>query len=152
MEIYSKIKLPQMRQMLVFSLQDLSNPLYQKEKWISKKYHHGFWNNLELNLEFLYDDIVVYERPEDAIGYVLVNWEENEILRPLYKALDDVCEKIGENQPDSSYMDSPLWDRVVEAAAAALKVFLKNEEEAKKTNPKAWQGEDDWGREPECNH
>ncbi|MBN9344348.1 MAG: hypothetical protein J0H87_08310 [Holosporales bacterium] len=132
--------------MLLFSLQRLSDKEYQSENWVDPNYLHSFWDTFLFDLEFLYDDLVIYEHPEDGIGYVLLNQEEADILRPLYNALDDVCEKIGEKQPDSSYINSPLWDKVIRAAEGAFKIFIKNEEEAKKVNPHPWRGEEDWGK------
>lgn len=144
MNIYSRIKLPQMRQMLIFSLKDLSNLEYQKKTWVLENNKMFFWDNFELILEFLYDDLVIYDRPEDGIGYVVVNEQENTILRPLYKALDAVCEEIGENKPDSFYINSPLWHKVIESAQQALEVFMANEQAAQKNNPQPWKGEDNW--------
>jgi hypothetical protein len=146
--IYSRVRFPVMRKTLIGSLYKLSDKKMQLEKWINPSKSCFFWSTLLFDLEFLYDDIVLYEHPEDAIGYVTLNEEENAIMLPLYKALDDICEQIGEKQPDSAYINSPLWDKVIESAQAALEVFLKNEEETKKLNPHPWNGEEDWGDDP----
>lgn len=145
--IYTKIRSPQLREILIFYLQKLADKEYQLVEWVSPKAHYRFYSSLKFILEFLYDDLVIYEHPEDGIGYVLLNQEEADILRPLYNALDDVCEKIGEKQPDSSYINSPLWDKVIETAKTAFEEFMKHEEEAKKNNPHPWRGEEDWGVE-----
>ena len=68
------------------------------------------------------------EDPPRAIGIVLRNYEELVYVQFLIQCLLRVIDKIGIEQPDSAYLNSPLWDDVVEAAKHAYEVLMKDED------------------------
>jgi len=148
MNIYSRVRFPQMRQILLFSLKDLSDNKLQLQEWVSKTAKHRFWDTMRFDINVIYYDLGFEmdedEKAEDKIGYSLVDESECRAMEPVVKALDDVYDIIGPEQPDSAYIDSPLWDEVVRASGAALKVFLANEAKAKAKTTRYWQNEDDW--------
>ena len=142
--IYSNVKFPQMRQILIFAIQSLSDRETQMREWISSTAVHRFWDTMKFDIDVIYHDLDLDSIPEDQLGYSLMDQEEINIIKPLTDALDAVCDRIGFRQPDSAYIISPLWDDVVHAAKAAFDIFMANEEKAKQTNPYPWNGEDDW--------
>ncbi len=144
-DIYSRIHFPQMRQILIFALKNLSNKEAQMKEWVSSTAAHRFWDTMKFDIDVIYNDLNLHENPEDQLGYSLVSQEEIDVMQSVIKALDAVYDQIGPKQPDSAYINSPLWDEVVESAQAALEVFLANEEEARKINPHPWSGEQNWG-------
>ena len=132
---YIEVLFPSMRINVMDSLAFLSDKEIQKKEWCHLSKNYLFWSTLSIHAEFLYDDLCLYREPEDAIGYVTLNQEENDAMKIFYDTLDKFYDATGQDpQPDEFYFTSPLWDEVVEAAKKALEVFLKNEE-AKKTNP-----------------
>ena len=141
--VYSKVKFSQLRLTILSVLRNLSNKEQQLNEWVDPNYAHSFWDTLRFSDEFL-KDIELNETPEETIGTHLVDQQECDVIKPVYRALDNLYQQIGADQPDSVYITSPLWDDVVEAAQAAFKIFIANEEKAHKINPHPLQGEEDW--------
>jgi len=144
MNIYSRVRFPQFRQFLILSLKTFSNKRMQLEEWPSSTAKHRFWDSMQFYIDLIYNDLDLDDSASDQIGYSLVDESECRAMEPVVKALDDVYDIIGPKQPDSAYIDSPLWDEVVRASGAALKVFLANEAKAKAKTTRYWQNEDDW--------
>ena len=142
--VFGRVHFPQLRQILIFSLFNLSDHQRQKKEWVSPNFSHGFWDTFRFDVSVIFDDLDLDQDPEGQIGYCLVNQAECNSIKPLTKALDEVLDRIGIEQPDVSYIESPLWDRVIETAKTALEVFMENERAAQKLNPIPWQGEEDW--------
>jgi hypothetical protein len=137
--------------MLIQALKELSDKEKQEKDWVSKGTGRAFWGKF-IDYWDVFDLLELNINPEEKIGFSIYDKKEYLALQPLYKALEKIDRSKTNNNSDLENINSSLWEEVIKSATVALKVFLKNEEEAKKTNPKAWQGEDDWGREPECNH
>ena len=145
MPIYSKVRFPQMRQVLMFALEELADQSYQSNKWIHDYRQDCFWYGLKCCIETIEDTVNLIDTSvEEQIDYVLVDYDEANIIKPVIQTLDVIYEQIGPEQRDLAYINSPLWDNVVEAAQTAFKVFIANEKKAHALNPHPWQGEEDW--------
>ena len=68
------------------------------------------------------------ERFQDEIGLVFRSYEEMVYVYFLIECLQKIIDKIGIEQPDLAYLNSPLWDDVVEAAKQAYDVLMKDED------------------------
>jgi hypothetical protein len=124
------IELPGMRRELILNIADLSDKEMQCNKWVDQRFSHSFWNNLSYSVHALFDD-ADYRKDDPKpimIGITLRNKEEVAVVRHLISVLDKVLDKIGIKQPDSAYLNSPLWDDVVEAAKHAYEVLMKDED------------------------
>ncbi len=121
------IKFPQLRLMLIDSLKDLSDRELQRREWISKTAAHRFWDTLRFDVAVIFDDLDLEDDLEGSIGYHILDQEEADVLRPLIVSLRAILNKIGREQPDAAYINSPLWDKVVASAQKAYAVFEAND-------------------------
>jgi hypothetical protein len=117
-----------MRCQLVCTLKDLSDLAYQEKYWCRKTAHQNFfWGNLRMVIEFLEDiGLMNYEEPEETIGYTTRSAEELHIVLSAVKFLEQILKEIGWNYPDDVYLNSPLWQPLVEASAKAF-AYIKNQ-------------------------
>ena len=144
-DIYARVKFPSMRQRVVITLQTLADRPYQLREWIMPTRNDTFWYDVKHCIEALEDTVNLPDTSvEEQIDYVLVDYNEANIIKPVIQTLDAIYEQIGPEQPDLAYINSPLWDDVVKEAQAAFKVFIANEKKAHALNPHPWQGEEDW--------
>jgi hypothetical protein len=120
------IELPGMRRNFILGVQYISDKEMQKNKWIVKNNSYGFWANLRNQLDIL--DILDNETFEHSVDVIFRDQNEANIARQLAVTLDKTLDKIGIEQPDSTYLTSPLWDDVVEAAKHAYEVLMKDED------------------------
>lgn len=141
-DIYSQIKYPQMRQLLLSSLISLSDKVRQIKEWVRPEYKHSFWDNLMFDVHVIFDDLELDKNPDDQIGYFLVDTKESKSIKELVKIFEVLLETIGEKQSDTMYLNSPLWNRLVKSAKIALEIFVENENNYKRINPVAWKALD----------
>lgn len=120
------IELPGMRRNFILGVQYISDKEMQKKQWIKKSAKHFFWDNLRGKLDIL--DLLDNDSFKNAADSIFKNQEEANIARQLAVTLDKTLDKIGIEQPDSAYLNSPFWDDVVEAAKQAYEVLMKDED------------------------
>jgi hypothetical protein len=125
--IIGELNHPDMRGELISTLKDLSDLAYQEKYWCCKTAHHFFWDNLRMVIEFLEDiGLMNYEEPEETIGYTTRSAEELQIVLSAVKFLEQILEEIGWNYPDEVYLNSPLWQPLVEASGKAF-AYIKTQ-------------------------
>ncbi len=123
------ISRPIIRFYVINEIKDLADIEKQKKEWVSKERDDAFWYHLTNETDFLWDGSINYdENPTEHIGDTLRDDTELQAVLSLVQKLDVVLEKIGTKQPDSAYLNSPLWDDVVEAAKHAYEVLMKDED------------------------
>jgi len=122
------VEYPGIRLSLITEIKKLSDIEKQKKEWRDYSYKHAFWDDIDLNTEVLIDAMPCEEDPPRSIGVVLRNYEELVYVQFLIQCLQRVIKEIGIKQPDSAYLNSPLWDDVVEAAKHAYGVLMKDED------------------------
>jgi hypothetical protein len=116
----SEVSLPAMRAEVIDAVKALADRPYQQHVWVQRQYPRAnYYDDLSQNIAILYDDAQVLPHPSKAIGTILRSADEARALAPLGAALDAVFGQLGTERPDSEYLASPLWDRVVQAAGAA---------------------------------
>lgn len=123
-----KLKFYDSRQTIMQSLLDLSNKNLQQSKWINPNYPYSFWSNLANYIHVFFDDFGLEEKQEELIGIILIDEKECQVIRDLLNALKKVLAEIGVEQPDTAYINSPLWDEVVKRAQSAHTIFKYNDE------------------------
>ena len=129
MEQTMNISRPIIRFYVINEIKDLADIEKQKKEWTSNDKDDAFWYNLTNENDFLWDGSINYdENSDEHIGDTLKNDIELKAILNLVKKLDTVLEKIGIKQPDSAYLNSPLWDDVVEAAKHAYEILMKDED------------------------
>lgn len=124
----TSLQYPGMRFRLISCLEDLSNKQKQTKDWVKISVPHFFWDNLSEDVAIIFDEFSLDSNPEKALGSILRDNKEIETINPVVNSLNRVLNKIGIEQPDSAYLNSPLWDDVVEAAKHAYAVLMKDED------------------------
>ena len=124
------VEFPGMRYELILTIKDLCDLSLHKNKWADSNYPHAFWNNLDGSIYTLLDSTDYLDNRENPIGIGVTLRDKNEanFVRNVAQKLKKVIKEIGIEQPDSAYLDSPLWDDVVEAAKHAYEVLMKDED------------------------
>jgi hypothetical protein len=124
------IEFPGMRRELIGAIGYLCDKEMQRTKWADSNYPHAFWNNLDFSLDTLLDCTDYLDNSENpiAVGVTLRDTNEADFVRDVAQKLKKVIKKIGVAQPDSAYLNSPLWDDVVEAAKHAYEVLMNDED------------------------
>jgi hypothetical protein len=124
------VEFPGMRRELILYIRDLADKEMQRNKWADHRFPHPFWNNLSYSVHALFDDADYRKDDPDPImiDVTLRDKAEVKVVRNLISVLDNALNKIGIEQPDSAYLNSPLWDDVVEAAKHAYEVLMKDED------------------------
>ncbi len=122
------VEYPGTRYSIIQEVRELSDLETQKEKWCFKDRNDAFWYSKKLYVNILIDAMPCEEDPTRSIGVVLRNYEELVYVQFLIQCLMRVIKEIGVAQPDSAYLNSPLWADVVEAAKHAYEVLMKDED------------------------
>ena len=118
------VKYPKMREELLETLRSLADREYQHKVWIENDYPPGIeCDSFDEAVHFLYDDTVLAENPDAAIGVILENEKEARLISAVCQAIDLVFEALGTGVSDEEYIKSAEWTAVVEAAFRALQVM-----------------------------
>ncbi|MCP4923421.1 MAG: hypothetical protein GY915_05235 [bacterium] len=123
-----KVEFPGRRHEMILQIKDLSDFEMQKEKWVNPKAKHAFWDNMRFPIEALLDEWDLENESEGNIGWILRNKKEAEITQKASKALGRIIDEVGIEKPDVTYLNSPFWQEVVQAAKAAYEVLMKDED------------------------
>src|SRR5918992_3559287 len=119
---------PEMRANLLDVLKALADPDYQRRVWVERQYPHpGYYDDLEANINFLYDDSDISEDPHRNIGYALRNEVEARAMENLHKALSPLYDSVPPDPPDAEVIAMPEWQAVVAAARQAIRTFAEPE-------------------------
>ncbi len=122
----AQVQLPQMREEIIAAVRALSDPDHQRQVWIERRYPHpGYYDDLTLNLNVLYDDTLVLEDPEAAIGTTLRDTAEAQKMQQLADRLDEILNSVGPAEGDATYIGHRLWPLVVEAAREAYATLTR---------------------------
>ena len=124
------IEFPGMRHELILTVKELSDFILNKNKWVDSNYLHAFWNKLDSSIYTLLDSTDYLDNSKNpiAIGVTLRDKKEADYVRNVAQKLKKMIKEIGIEQPDSAYLNSPLWDDIVEAAKHAYEVLMKDED------------------------
>lgn len=127
------VKYPKMREELLETLRNLADREYQDQVWVKRDYPLGIkYDCFDEAVHFLYDDTVLAENPDAAIGVIIENEKEASLIESVCQAIDLVFEALGTEVSDEEYIKSAEWTRVVEAALRALQVMEIQSQEAVK--------------------
>jgi len=121
-----------LRAELLGSIEDLADRETQMKEWVSETAAHRFWDTLHMSFESLdnfnlFDEDELSKSGRELIGSSVYDQEELDAIYPVIQAFQRVLDEIGAKQPDSAYINSPLWDDVVRTANHAFDVLMENE-------------------------
>lgn len=118
------VKYPKMREELLETLRSLADREYQHKVWLEGDYPPEIeCDSFDEVVHFLYDDTVLAENPDAAIGVIIENEKEARLISAVCQAIDFVFEALGTGVSDEEYIKSAEWTMVVEAALKALQVM-----------------------------
>jgi hypothetical protein len=127
------VKYPKMREELLETLRNLADRDYQDQVWVKRDYPLGIkYDCFDEAVHFLYDDTVLAENPNAAIGVIIEDEKEARLMSAVCQAIDLVFEALGTEASDEEYIKSSEWTRVVEAASKALGVMEIQSQQAVK--------------------
>jgi len=118
------VKYPKMREELLETLRSLADREYQHKVWLERDYPPEIkYDCFDEVVHFLYDDTVLAENPDAAIGVIIEDEKEARLMSAVCQAIDLVFEALGTGVSDEEYIKSSEWTRVVEAALRALQAM-----------------------------
>ena len=121
------VKYPKMREELLETLHSLADREYQHKAWVENDYPPGIeYDSFDEAVHFLYDDTVLAENPDAAIGVIIENEKEARSIAAVCQAIDLVFDVLGTEASDEDYINSSGWISVVEAASKALQAMKFN--------------------------
>jgi hypothetical protein len=127
------VKYPKMREELLETLRSLADRDYQYKAWVDSDYPPGIeCDSFDDAVHFLYDDTVLAENPDLAIGVIIEDEKEARLMSAVCQAIDLVFEALGTGVSDEEYIKSAEWTMVVEAAFRALQAMEIKSQEAVK--------------------
>ena len=127
------VKYPKMREELLETLRSLADREYQHKAWVENDYPSGIeYESFDEAVHFLYDDTVLAENPDAAIGVIIEDEKEARLMSAVCQAIELVFEALGTGVSDEEYIKSSEWTSVVEAASRALQAMEIRSQEAVK--------------------
>lgn len=127
------VQYPKMREELLETLRSLSDREYQHKAGLEGDYPPGIeYDSFDEAVHFLYDDTVLAENPDAAIGVIIENENEARSIAAVCQAIDLVFDVLGTEASDEDYINSSGWISVVEAASKALQAMESKSQEAVK--------------------
>ena len=125
------VKYPKMREELLETLRSLADRDYQDQVWVKRDYPLGIkYDSFDEAVHFLYDDTVLAENPDSAIGVIIEDEKEARLMEAVCQAIDLVFEALGTEASDEEYIKCYEWTSVVEAALRALQAMESKAQKA----------------------
>lgn len=118
--IKNDIKYPSMREDLLRSLLELSDPEYQRSNWLPENsLNRSPESNLDYSVHFLFDDTSLATFPEKCVGWFLKDEGEAKLVFEVTQALNNIFMKYGTELECLEYIKLPEWVDVVRKAKVA---------------------------------
>ncbi len=125
------VQYPKMREELLETLRSLADREYQHKVGLKRDYPLGIkYDSFDEAVHFLYDDTVLAENPDAAIGVIIEDEKEARLMSAVCQAIDLVFEALGTGVSDEEYIKSSEWTSVVEAALRALQAMESKAQKA----------------------
>ncbi|PFX11037.1 hypothetical protein AWC38_SpisGene25548, partial [Stylophora pistillata] len=101
-----------------------------KKKWVDPNHPCWFSTNMRYPIDMILEegDLDEEKHATAMIGYWFKDAKEAAVASDVGKALMLIINEIGMNKPDSAYIDSPLWQDVVNKAKVAYDVLMEEED------------------------
>jgi hypothetical protein len=121
------LEYPGLRANLIWGIKDFSDIEYQKNNWCFPPRRDAFWHAIVEPINCIFD-IPFLKYPTKQIGVTIRNKKELEALINFGKCLKRFLNESQPNQIDEFYLDSVLWQDVVQKAKIAYDVLMENED------------------------
>lgn len=119
------VRFPDMRREVIDALEHLANADYQRRVWCHREpteaSHLYSW---DMVVHTLYDDALLAEGSRSAVGDVLLDGQEAELVDRVIAAIEAVFAEIGDADADPcTVIQAEGWPRVIEASRDAASVL-----------------------------
>lgn len=106
---------------MINHLKTLSDKEYQINAWVKHDFPEGVkYDCLDFLIHFFFDDTSIAENPQSNIGVFFINEKEASSVTKVLTLLSSLIDELG-NADDQTYINSPVWDKVVKEATIAYK-------------------------------
>ncbi len=122
------IQYPDLRKELLVNLRALADFSYQQKVWRqlerpTPKYEDSFGEVIH----FIFDDMALDTHLNQAIGSLLYNEVEAEVVGRLVKKLEILLDKMGTDATDTEYINSSYWPDILETANEAYELLTSGQ-------------------------
>lgn len=122
------VQYPKMRGELLETLRSLASREYQEKAWINHNYPAGvLYDSFDEAVHFLFDDTILAENPNTAIGVILETEKEARLIAAVCTAIEQLLEAHGTEMSDKEFINSAEWTNVVGTASLALQVITNEQ-------------------------
>lgn len=118
------LKYPEMREELLHAIHSLANAEYQLKVWVNQESQPGIeYDCFDFVVHFIYDDSELAEDPEGAIGLLVKNAQEVQLIKDVVRAINRFFDALGMEATDEEYISRREWPDVLETASQAWHVM-----------------------------
>ena len=114
------------------ALANLADREIQQKEWVNPRAAHRFWDSLMMYvIHDLYDDhgdMADQRAAISKVGEIFFTEEEAIKVSEFCEWFDDLTFVIGEQKPDSAYLEHPDWPRVWSWARECYELMQANDE------------------------
>jgi hypothetical protein len=121
---------PERRLELITNLRALADVEFQRYAWVGPE-AETMPDCFDFAVNILFDDSRIFDNPQREIGWIVRDKEEAAAVHRVAKAVDRVLREVGDVRDDAIYLASRGWPTVVEEAARALEILLRNDARAR---------------------
>jgi hypothetical protein len=121
----AELKHMERRAALLHTLEELSDPEYQRLNWVEKRSGNP-WDSFDEVIHFLFDDSNLAEDASKEVGFILLDEAEAMAVSKVTSALDLLLNVRGTRLTDAQYIASPEWKGIVECAHHAAAIVRGN--------------------------
>jgi hypothetical protein len=121
------LKYPWQRTWIVEALKSFADPEYQRRAWADERGRNpDVIENLDVNIDTLYEDTGVARDPRGCIGINLRNEREARAIEDFDRVFSAFYDSLEPGLDDAAIISMPGWAAVVTAAKQALSVFAED--------------------------
>lgn len=117
------IEFPKMRMNVLYYLIALSDASYQTNRWIN----HEKYGSFDEVVHCLFDDSRFEGDPRGAIGVLLFEEKEADLIKNTIDLIVELFDKCGKDLSDAEYIAKPEWPGIMASAKMAYKAMKVND-------------------------
>jgi hypothetical protein len=123
------IAYPDMRNYMIESIRTLADEDYQRRVWINGDMpNHNYEDCFDFAINCLFDDLALNTDGAKAIGAILKDEVELTAVQNLVKVLDELIDRVGQDKPDTDFVNSQEWPMILRAAKNAYKLLTNGKD------------------------
>ena len=117
------IEFPVMRMNVLYTLNSLSDPSYQIQRWVN----HEKYGSIDEVVHCLFDDSCFEREPRRMLKKLLFDETEADRIKVVMNQIDKLFETYGKDLSDADYIAKREWRDIMSSAQAALNAMKEND-------------------------